>query len=371
MAKSPDVLTLRALGRATLARQLLLQRAALAPVAAVQRLVALQAQLARPPHLALWTRLARFARESLTAAIVRRQLVRATLLRGTLHLVTAADYVAMRPLFQPMLDAGIAAILKERATVLDVPRLVADTRAFLAAGPRTFEAIRDHLVPRHPGCNDRAMGYAVRCTLPLVQVPDADTDWGFPGTSPFAEAETWLGTPIAGGADHAALVLRYLAAFGPATAADAQRWSGLGDLRPAFEALRPTLRSFRDERGRELFDLPKAPRPDPDTPAPVRFLPDFDSLVLGHDDRRRVIDDDNRKAIATANLQIKPTFLVDGRVAGTWKVTRTARAATLAIAPFAALGKAVRGELEAEGEALLGFIEPEAASLAVTVAKAT
>jgi hypothetical protein len=366
-----ETLTLRQLGRATLARQLLLERAAITPEKAMERLVALQAQLARPPYLALWARLAGFTREALTAAIATRRLVRATLLRGTLHLLAAADYAALRPLFQPMLDAGIAGILKERAAALDVPGLVADTRAFLAGAPRTFEDIRDHLVGLRPGSDERAMGYAVRLSLPLVQVPEDGCAWGFPGTSAFAVADSWLGAPIGGGADAAALVLRYLAAFGPATAADAQRWSGLADLRPAFEALRPKLRTFRDERGRELFDLPGAPRPDPDTAAPVRFLPDFDNLVLGHDDRRRVIDDDHRKAIATANLQVKPTFLVDGRVAGTWKITRTAKAATLTLAPFAAITKAVRRDLEAEGDALLGFVEPDVAKRAVTIAPPT
>jgi hypothetical protein len=362
-----DTLTLRQLGRATLARQLLLERAAMTPVKAVERLIAIQAQLARPPYIALWTRLAGFTREALTAAITKRQLVRATLLRGTLHLLTATDYRALRPLFQPMLDAGITGILKERAAALDVPGLVADARAFLADRPRTFEDIRDHLVARRPGSDERAMGYAVRLSLPLVQVPEDGCAWGFPGTSAFAVAETWLGAPIAGGADAAALVLRYLAAFGPATAADAQRWSGLADLRPAFAALRPKLRVFRDERGRELFDLPGAPRPDADTPAPVRFLPDFDNLVLGHDDRRRVIDDEHRKAIATANLQVKPTFLIDGRVAGSWKITRTAKAATLALTPFVAITKAARRALETEGDALLGFVEPDAAKRAITV----
>jgi hypothetical protein len=366
-----ETLTVRQLGRATLARQLLLERAAITPVKAIEALVAIQAQLARPPYIALWTRLAGFRREALTAAITKRQLVRATLLRGTLHLLAAKDYAALRPLFQPMLDAGITGVLKERASGLDVAGLVGDVRAFLGDGARTFEDIRDHLVALRPGSDERAMGYAVRLSLPLVQVPEAGCDWGYPGTSAFAVAERWLGAPIAGGADAAALVVRYLAAFGPATAADAQRWSGLADLRPAFEALRPKLRTFRDERGRELFDLPGAPRPDADTPAPVRFLPDFDNLVLGHDDRRRVIDDEHRKAIATANLQIKPTFLVDGRVAGSWKITATAKLATLALTPFVAIAKAARRDLEAEGETLLGFVEPGVARRAITFADRT
>jgi hypothetical protein len=245
-------------------------------------------------------------------------------------------------------------------TALDRPALVAEARAFFGRTPRTFDALRDHLLTLHPGGDERAMGYAIRCTLPLVQVPIDGSDWGFPGSADFAVADTWRGAPSDGAPGAAELVKRYLAAFGPATPADAQTWSGLPGLKETFEAVRSELVTFRDERGRELFDLPKAPRPGGDAAAPVRFLPDYDNLVLGHDDRSRLIDDAHRPAVITRNLQIPPTFLVDGRVAGTWKIERKRKLATLTLTPFAALAARVRGELEAEGELLLAFVEPDA-----------
>ena len=167
------------------------------------------------------------------------------------------------------------------------------------------------------------------------------------------------------------LVTRYLAAFGPASVSDMQSWSGLQGLREEFEALRPTLMTFRDERGRELFDLPDAPRPPEEVDAPVRFMPDFDNLILGHDDRRRLIADEHRAAIFLPNLRVLPTFLVDGRVAGTWKVEAKKASATLVIEPFVAVSRPARAALTEEGEGLLRFLEPEAASFAVRVAAAS
>jgi hypothetical protein len=208
------------------------------------------------------------------------------------------------------------------------------------------------------------MGYAVRTHLPLVQVP-TDTRWGWPGVSAFAAAESWIGQRIVGAADPRALVSSYLAAFGPASVRDAETWSYLRDLAPAFEALRPKLRVFRDERGRELFDLPKAPRPPADTPAPVRFLPDYDNLLLSHADRTRVIPDAHRGKLATKNLRLPPTFLVDGLVAGTWRIERARSSAVLVLEPFAPLSKKARGELTEEGKALARFVESDATTFEV------
>jgi len=361
-------LNLRQLGRATLARQMLLERAPIAPRDAVPRLLALQAQLARPPFIALWSRLADFRREELVALVERRELVRATMMRATLHLVTAADFVTLRGAFAPVLERAMHGALRERAAALDVPRLVAAARAFFDEEPRTFDELRDHLLGRFPGADERAMGYAVRTHLPLVQVPAAGAPFAWPADADFAVAETWLGRPIDGEARTKPLVLRYLAAFGPATPGDAQSFTGLGGLREVFEALRPQLHTFRDERRRELFDLPGAPRPDEDTPAPPRLLPDFDSLVLAHDDRARLIADEHRPAIATKNLRVPPTFLVDGRIAGTWKLERKKATATLTLVPFAALPKAARAELTAEAEALARFVEPDSRTADVRVA---
>ena len=359
-----EVLGTRALGRATLARQMLLAREKGTALNAVERLAGLQAQLPRPPFLALWSRLQRFRPEDLAGLARDRKVVRATMMRGTLHLVTTKDYLAWRPALQPMLSAGMEAVLKGRARGLDIAALTAATRACLAEEPKTFEGIRAALKAAWPDLDERAMGYAVRMRMPLVQVP-ADTRWGWPGTASFAAAESWTGRAMESTADLGVLVLRYLAAFGPAAVADAQAWSGLRGLKDTFEGLRPKLRTFRDERGRELFDLPRAPRPAADTPAPVRFLPDYDSLLLAHDDRTRVIPREHASRITTANLRVQPTFLADGVVAGTWRIERAKASAVLLLDPFRALSKPERAALVEEGTALLRFVESDAVTFAV------
>ena len=352
-------LNLRQLNRATLARQLLLKREKTGALKAIERLVAMQAQLPRPPFVGLWSRVAKFERKELAKLLDRRAVVRGTMLRGTLHLMSAKDFLAFRAIFSSMLEKSVAGVLRERAAGLDIPRLAAQATAFLEQGPRTFEEIRAHLVGGNPKGDERAMGFAVRCALQLVQVPTGAA-WSFPTDSKFALASQWLDKPAAPGTDARPLVLRYLAAFGPASVAGMQAWSGLKDLVEVFQALRPSLKLFRDSRGRELFDLPKAPRPKEDVAAPVRFLPDYDNLVLGHADRSRIIADAHRTLIATRNLQILPTFLVDGFVAGTWKIERARVSATLTMTPFEPIAKKAREELIAEGCGLLKFVEPDA-----------
>ncbi|MCP3140905.1 winged helix DNA-binding domain-containing protein [Pyxidicoccus xibeiensis] len=361
------IMTLRALNRATLARQLLLEREKLPLLKAVERLVALQAQQAKPPFLGLWSRVEGFEREALLRLLQRREVVRATLMRGTLHLLSAKDYVKLRALFAPLLEASVHAILRERAKGLDIAPLVQEAREYLLEEPRTFEEVRDYLVERHPKTDERAMGFVVRMYLPLIQVP-TDAEWGYPGTTDFAVAESWLGEPLGTDGTPEALVLRYLAAFGPATVADAQTWTGLKGLKDVVASLMPKLLTLRDEKGRELFDLPKAPRPPEDTPAPVRFLPEFDSLILGHEDRTRLVADEYRSRLITKNLRIPATFLVDGLVTGTWKVERKKATATLVVEPFAPLGKKLRDALVGEGEGLLRFAEPDARAFEVRFA---
>lgn len=354
-----SALSRAALGRATLARQMLLAREKVAPLAAVERLAALQSQLARPPYVALWARVAGFRAEDLTRLAAQRKAVRATMMRGTLHLLSARDYLAWRPLLQPMLTATMLAALKDRAAGLDLEGLTRTARACLDVRACTFDDLRPQLKKAFPKVDERALGYAVRTHLPLVQVPE-DTRWGWPAAAAFAVADSWLGARFATAEDLAPLVRRYLAAFGPATVADAQSWLGLRALKDAFEALRPELAVLRDERGRELFDLPKAPRPPATTKAPARFLPDFDNLLLGHAERARVIDEAHRPKVITRNLRIPPTFLVDGLVRGTWSVKRTRTVALLSVEPFEPLPKAAQAELKEEGQALLAFLEPDA-----------
>ena len=354
-----SALTLRQLNRATLARQLLLEREKTSALKAIGRLFAMQAQLPRPAFIGLWSRVAGFEREELKGLLHRRDVVRGTLLRGTLHLLSAKDFLAIRDAFTPMLEKAIGTVLRERAKGLDVAVLVPQALAYLQAQPRTFEEVRAHLSALHPKGDGRAMGFAMRCALKLVQVP-IEAPWSFPPEAAFSPAEQWLGKKLSAVADLRPLVLRYLEGFGPASVADMQTWSGLKELGGPFEQLRPKLKTFLDPRGRELFDLPKAPRPAEEVDAPVRFLPDYDNLLLGHADRTRVISDGHRALIATKNLMILPTFLVDGFAAGTWKIDRARAAATLTLKPFEALPKKARAELTQEGAALLRFVEPDA-----------
>lgn len=359
---SAPVLSLRALGRATLARQLLLERSSLPIPAAVARLVGLQAQLPGAPYVGLWSRLAGFERGALARLLDERALVRATLMRATLHLATADDFLAFRPVLQPVLSKALLGLPKERLAGFDLDAFAAHARRFLQGGPRTFEALRDELARHHPDLDVRAMGYAVRMHVPLVQVPGKGA-WGFAPEPDFALAEQWLGKPVGRAIDPRDLVLRYLAAFGPATPADAQNWSGLGGLREVFTALRPELAVFTGDDGRELFDLPGAARPPEDTPAPPRFLPEFDNLLLGHAERARVVPPAYRSQIYLSALRVRATFLIDGAVKGAWKVERSKKGATLVIEPFATLTKKEKAALGEEGEALLAFLEEGARTL--------
>ncbi|HVT61123.1 MAG TPA: winged helix DNA-binding domain-containing protein [Thermoanaerobaculia bacterium] len=363
MAAAAPLLTARELNRATLARQMLLARERETASGAVARLVGLQAQLARPPLVGLWTRLEEARRDDLLGPLRRREVVRATAMRGTLHLMTAEDYAALRGALQPALTRGLVSVLGARNKALDLAAVEAEGRAFFAGRTATFDELRAHLGRQHPQGDVRAMAYAIRLLVPLIQLPTADP-WGFPAQADFVLADEWLGKDVhTAEASADGLVLRYLAAFGPATPGDAQVWSALAALREAFARLRPKLVTFRDERKRELFDLPDAPRPAADTPAPVRFLPEFDNVLLSHDDRTRIFAADAHRArVVLKNLQVRATFLVDGLVAGTWKIERKKTAAALVVEPFGALTKKTKQALETEGDALLRFAEEDAAA---------
>ncbi|WP_312845254.1 winged helix DNA-binding domain-containing protein [Gemmatirosa kalamazoonensis] len=366
-------LTVRDLNRATLARQMLLARERHAVPAAVERLGGLQAQLARPPFVALWVRLDGFTRDALLDAVRARAVVRATMMRATLHLVSADDFARLRPALQPMLTAAMRGVLRDRFMAENLGAVTAAARPLLAAEPRTFEVLRAELSRAFPEIDERALGYAVRMHLPLVQVPNDRSAWGWETGPAFALADDWLGTPVPSEpAPDAmrALVRRYLGAFGPATPADAGAWCGLRGLKATFDAMRDELAMFRDARGRELFDLPEAPRPGEDVDAPPRLLPEFDTLVLAHDDRSRVIADAHRARVVSKNLQVAATFLVDGVVAGTWKAARVRGEAVLTATPFASVSARVRRALEPEGDALLRFVEPDAKGYAVRFAAA-
>jgi hypothetical protein len=364
-----DAATARALNRATLARQALLGREKVKPLAMIERLVGLQAQWPSPPFVGLWTRVEAFRREDLAKLLHGGGAVRATMMRGTLHLVSARDYLALRGAIAPVLERGMASILKGRGAALDVDRVAGEASALLAKGPATFDAIREHLAALHPKDDHRAMGYAVRMRLPLVMAP-TDARWAYPTDAEFALAGASLGKKPSASDDPRPLLLRYLAAFGPATVADMQAWSGLQGLAKIVDTMREKLVVVPGARGRELFDVPGAPSPGEDAPAPPRLLPGYDNLLLAHADRSRLIDDAHKKRVFTPGLRVEPTFLVDGRVAGTWRTDRKKTAATLTLSPFAPLSKAPRDALLAEADALVRFLEPDATSFDVVAAKA-
>jgi hypothetical protein len=359
-----ETLSLRALNRATLARQLLLARQPVGVVDAIERLGGLQAQEAKPPFAALWSRLDGFTREELGTALQAREVVRGTLMRGTLHLVSAHDFCALRSALAPVLAQGLRA-LGERAEGLDLEAVLPVARKLLAKGPLTFTELRALLLEAFPHVHERALGFAVRMHLPLVIVP-TDDPWSFRSPSRFTLAATWLGTDIVEAGSSEALVRRHLAAFGPATTADVQAWSGSKGLGTVIDGLRPELVVFRDARGRELFDLPDAPRPSEDVDAPPRLLPEFDSLLLAHADRTRIVADEHRSALVTKNLRVRAAFLLDGVIQGTWTVERVGKAATVVLAPFVALPKRAK-PLRDEAEEMLRFLEPDATSFDVRV----
>ncbi len=357
------VLGVRALNRAFLERQLLLRRQNLPAAEAIQRLVGMQAQAPDPPYVGLWTRLEGFLPDELARLILDRRAVRVALMRNTVHLVSDRDCLKLRPLVQPVIDRGLYANRADREGLegVDIEALSVAGRALLEERPRTAKELGVLLQERWPERDPATLARAVRHLVPLVQVPPRGV-WGKSGWTTHTTAEAWLGRPLDPDPSPDEMVVRYLGAFGPASVRDVQSWSGLTRLGEVVARLRPRLHAFHDERGRELFDLPDAPRPDPDTPAPPRFLPNFDNLILSHADRTRVIADEYRKAIASRNGMVPATFLVDGFVRGTWKTERTRGKATLLIEPFEALAKQDRGALAEEGERLIRFMaQPEGA----------
>jgi hypothetical protein len=290
-ASVPAPISRRALNRALLARQLLLERTSMSAAKALEHLVGLQAQSPAPPYFGLWTRLENFHAEELSKLIENRRAVRISLMRSTIHLVTARDALALRALLQPLHERQFEVGSRHGPALkgLDIAEVVKTGRALAEEAPRTFTEIGKELQRRWPDRPADSLGMALRNHAAMVQVPPRGL-WGKSGPPAHTTIEKWLGRPVGAEMSLEKMMLRYIAAFGPASVRDAQVWSGLPRLGGLFEALRPRLVSFRDERGSELFDLPKAPRPDAKTPAPIRFLPEFDNILLSHADRTRIID---------------------------------------------------------------------------------
>lgn len=350
------ILTLHELNRMTLSRQMLLARETISVPQAIEKLVGLQAQLASAPYGDLWTRLPNFQRDDLAKLIENRTIIKATLMRGTLHLFTVDDYLLLRGAIQPALTQGFEAVRRDRAQGLDIDKMVAMARDFIAEAPRSFAEITAFFTEHFPDGDSGAMRYSVRTHLPLVQVP-TETEWSYPGNPKFTLAESWLGRPIPTDDNLKTLIFRYLAAFGPASITDIQTWSGIKNLKAAVEKLRPELTTYHDEQKRELFDLPNLPIMDADAPAPERFLPEFDNILLSHAKRTRIIADEYRPKVYLPGLRVAPTILVNGFVRGVWKVEKTKGTATLTIEPLSALTKQNRTALAEEAEKLVRFVE--------------
>ncbi len=369
----PEVLSRRALNRALLERQRLLRRVPAPVIETIEHLVGMQAQAPFPPYFGLLARLEGFRADDLAGLLLSRDVVRVALMRGTIHLVSARDGLALRPLIQPVLNRALATTFGRQLAGADLPAVAAAGRALTAEQPRTFAELGGLLAQTWPGHPPGALAQAVRALVPLVQVPPRAV-WGQAGQARHTPAETWLGCPLDEGASLAVMVRRYLAAFGPATVLDVQAWSGLTRLREVIEPMRPRLRTFRDPSGRELFDLPEAPRPDPGTPAPARLVPEYDNLILAHDDRTRVMSEENRKCLFSLLNVFPGTVLVDGFVGGMWRLSRsrdavTGDAATLTVELFGDRVPARdRDEITAEATRVLAFAAPRAASREVRFA---
>ncbi|MFF4293844.1 winged helix DNA-binding domain-containing protein [Streptomyces vinaceus] len=349
------VLDARALGRATLARQLLLDRADLPVLDAVAHLGGLQAQEPQEPFVGLWSRLRAFDPTALSDLLVQRHVVRTHLMRRTVHLVTSEDALAWRARHGAMLRQRVLGVYRRELDGVDLDELAAAGRAVMAdEEPRSMTELARALAGRWPAPGPRALGeMLIAALLPVAQAPPRGL-WRTKAGVRNVLLSSWLGReidpPSPDGSDPVgqALVRRYLAAYGPAASADLRAWCGLAGLPAAVAAVREELVSFRDERGRELLDLPDAPRPDPDTPAPVRFLPAFDNAILGYDDRSRIVDDAHR-GLSVAGERV---VLVDGRVAATWTVEDD----TVLVTPLRRLSGADRTAVAEQGRELASFL---------------
>jgi len=342
----------QALNRATLARQLLLERAELAPVDAVHHLVGLQSQVPHNPYTGLWSRVAGFRPESLSQLLAEREVVRIGVMRGTIHLITADDCLALRPVTQPVLEGQLwrHRDFSPQLRDVDLDPVVEAGRLALEQ-PRTGTELRALLAARFPTLDAAALAYACQMRLALVQVPPRGL-WGTSARARWTTAEAWLGRPLVAKASLDEVVLRYLGAFGPASVADATTWCRLTGLREVIERLRPRLVTFRDDPRRELFDLPGAPRPRRDAPAPVRFLPEYDNVLLSHDDRSRFVSSSDRALLAPVWSVGWGAVLHDGRVRGTWRAGPTGL-----VVRHVPLAKRTLTAIAAEGRRLARFLE--------------
>lgn len=364
-APGRPVLTVRELNRAMLARQLLLERPRVGLVPAIERLAALQAQWAPSPYVALWSRLEGFRREKLSSAIERHEVIRARLMRGTLHLVSARDFYAYAVATQDLQRGAWNRYQIGRG--VDPGKVAALAIAF-AREPRPKEKVLEHIQQRVGEKLGGPFSWLVWRFLSahadLVTAPPGG-HWAYRGTdAPYVAARHWIARGERPSEEEAPLVLvrRYLSAFGPATLADIARFAGQAPprIRPTLERMAPQLRTLSDEDGRLLYDLPRAPRPSGDVAAPVRFLPRYDELLIGYQHRDRVIAPAHRRSVYSKNAIVEAVVMVDGFAAGTWRAVSGRSEAVVEVAPFARLGPSDRVAVETEGRNLLGFLAADA-----------
>lgn len=361
------VLSRRVLNRTLLGRQLLLERVDRRTEAVIEHLVGMQAQEPPDPYLALWSRLVDFDPRELSTLIEERRAVRMGLMRTTLHLVTARDAKALYPVMADVLRRAFrSSPFAKQLVGVDIDTVLGAARQVLEEQPRTPAELGKLLAPTWPDRDAPSLAYAARFLLPLVQVPPRGL-WGKTSRATNTTAEAWLGSPLdpSTAADHA--VLRYLAAFGPATVSDMRIWSWLTGLREVIERLRPRLRVFRDEAGRELFDIEDGLLVDPDVPAPIRFLPTYDNIFLSHDDRSRILID----RMTVPDLIWRGGVLIDGFVSGAWRIRREKRRATMTIELVVPVTGAPRAELEEEAARAFAFVAPDVEVRDIEIVRAT
>jgi hypothetical protein len=366
MSFEPVTLDRRALNRATLARQHLLERSSLDACAMVEHLVGMQGQAPSPPYAGLWTRVAGFRGEDLSRLLESRDVVRITLMRGTVHVVSARDALLLRPLTEPAYQATVARAYRDDLAGVDLDALAARVRRLVEERPRSPAELVTELTAVWPGRSARALTNAVNAWTPLVQTPPRGL-WKRGGQPRLTTLESWVGRPVEAAPSIDDVVLRFLGAFGPASVRDVQKWCGLTRLGAVLERLRPGLVTFRDPDGVELFDLPGAPRPGGDAAAPVRFLPEFDNLLLSYAGFDRVMTPEQKPVLFTANGRILGSVLVDGFVAAWWRTDTAKRAVTLTVTPLVELTPRARREVVAEGERLLEFLADDAPARSVVV----
>ena len=373
---APDTLTLRQLNRATLARQLLLERATMPAIDTIRHLVGLQAQEPPDPFIGLWSRLNGFTTDELDQLLLDRAVVRLTVQRGTMHAVTADDCLVLRPLAQPLLTQQLHAHQDFRGAFddMDLDAVMTVARDLLTESPRSTKQLRLLLGERFPAHDAAAMAFACRNQLPFIQVPPRGL-WARPGEVVGTTPEAWLGRSASDAPSVDDVMVRYLAAFGPATVQDAATWSRYTGLREVFERLRRQLRTFRDEAGKEYFDIPEGPVVDADTPAPVRFLPQYDNLLLSHADRTRFTGGEDFSQVWLTQTKFLGTVLVDGMVAGMWRFDQPTRVVQtgskptiLTITTKYPLARDAANDLLAEAERFAAFVAPATVDVRLAVA---